>query len=85
VRPVPGEALALPGGDELLARLRAGEPAIVGYLADGRLILDLRTVAEEDDEPLLAAVRAARDEDSHFSDHGFTERARQAAEREAGG
>jgi len=30
-------------------------------------------------------VRAARDEDSHFSDHGFTERARQAAEREAGG
>ena len=83
-RPVPGEALALPGDDELLGRLRVGEPAVVGYLKDGLLLLDLRTVDPDDDEPLLAALHAARDEDTHFSDHGFTERARAAAERARG-
>ncbi|HEY6324755.1 MAG TPA: L-seryl-tRNA(Sec) selenium transferase, partial [Thermoanaerobaculia bacterium] len=57
--PIPGEALALPGGDELLARLRLGEPPVIGYLHHGRLLLDLRTVAPEDDEPLVAAVRRA--------------------------
>jgi L-seryl-tRNA(Ser) seleniumtransferase len=57
--PIPGEALALPGDDGLLARLRQGDPAIVGYLRQGRLILDLRTVAPEDDDALLAAVQAA--------------------------
>jgi hypothetical protein len=31
----------------------------VGYLNQGRLLLDLRTVAPEDDEDLLAAVRHA--------------------------
>jgi len=55
--PIPGEALALPGNDALLARLRRGAPPVVGYLRQGRLILDLRTVAPEDDEALLAAVR----------------------------
>ena len=57
--PIPGEALALPGDDDLLARLRQGDPPVVGYLHQGRLILDLRTVAPEDDEALIAAVRAA--------------------------
>ncbi len=58
--PIAGEALALPGDDGLLARLRHAEPPVIGYLRQGRLILDLRTVAEEDDEALIAAVRAAR-------------------------
>jgi L-seryl-tRNA(Ser) seleniumtransferase len=58
--PIRGEALALPGDDGLLARLRHGEPPVIGYLRQGRLILDLRTVAEEDDEALIAAVRTAR-------------------------
>ncbi|HEX6204035.1 MAG TPA: L-seryl-tRNA(Sec) selenium transferase [Thermoanaerobaculia bacterium] len=59
-RPIPGEALALPGaGDDLLARLRTGEPPVVGYLAEGRLVLDLRTVAVEDDPALVAAVGRA--------------------------
>jgi len=58
--PIPGEALALPGDDELLARLRHGEPPVVGYLRQGRLILDLRTVAAEDDAALISAVQAAR-------------------------
>jgi L-seryl-tRNA(Ser) seleniumtransferase len=56
---VPGEALALPGDDALLARLRRGDPPVVGYLRQGRLILDLRTVAPEDDEALIATVRIA--------------------------
>jgi L-seryl-tRNA(Ser) seleniumtransferase len=59
--PIAGEALALAagGGDELLALLRQGEPPVVGYLRHGRLMLDLRTVAPEDDAALAAAVRAA--------------------------
>jgi L-seryl-tRNA(Ser) seleniumtransferase len=57
--PIPGEALALSGGDDLLARLRLGEPPVIGYLRHGRLLLDLRTVAPEDDEELLGAVRGA--------------------------
>ncbi|MES1243703.1 MAG: L-seryl-tRNA(Sec) selenium transferase [Acidobacteriota bacterium] len=55
--PVPGEALALPGDDELLASLRRGDPPVVGYLRQGRLVLDLRTVDPEDDPLLIAAVR----------------------------
>ena len=57
--PIPGEALALPGDDALLARLRRGDPPVIGYLNQGRLLLDLRTVAPEDDDALLAAVRDA--------------------------
>jgi L-seryl-tRNA(Ser) seleniumtransferase len=54
--PIPGEALALPGDDALLARLRLGDPPVVGYLRQGRLLLDLRTVDPGDDESLIAAV-----------------------------
>jgi L-seryl-tRNA(Ser) seleniumtransferase len=57
--PIPGFALALPGDPELLARLRLGEPPVVGYLRDGRLLLDLRTVDPEDDAVLEAALKAA--------------------------
>jgi L-seryl-tRNA(Ser) seleniumtransferase len=60
-RPIPGEALALAGGDQLLARLRRGTPPVVAYLREGRLVLDLRTVAPGDDPALVAAVAAARD------------------------
>ncbi len=58
--PIPGEALALPAGGGLERRLRLGEPAVVGYVRDDLLILDLRTVASEDDESLVAALIAAR-------------------------
>jgi L-seryl-tRNA(Ser) seleniumtransferase len=58
---IPGEALALPGKEAVLARLRLGDPPVVGYLNRGRLLLDLRTVAPEDDDALLAAaLRATR-------------------------
>lgn len=57
--PIPGEALALPGNDALLARLRQGDPPVIGYLRQGRLLLDLRTVDSEDDSVLLDAVKRA--------------------------
>lgn len=58
-KPIPGEALALPGDSGLLERLRAGEPPLIGYLREGALILDLRTIDPDDDEALVAAVLAA--------------------------
>jgi L-seryl-tRNA(Ser) seleniumtransferase len=58
-RPIQGEALALPGSEALLARLRHGHPPVVGYLHAGRLVLDLRTVDPADDAELVAAVARA--------------------------
>ncbi len=57
--PLPGRALALPDRGDLLARLRLGEPPVVGYAREGRVILDLRTVDPADDGVLVAAVRRA--------------------------
>jgi L-seryl-tRNA(Ser) seleniumtransferase len=57
--PIPGEALALPAATGLERRLRLGDPPVVGYVRDGRLLLDLRTVAVQDDAALAAAVKAA--------------------------
>ena len=54
--PIPGEALALPARAGLAERLRAGSPPVVGYVRDGLLVLDLRTVDPADDEVLAAAV-----------------------------
>ena len=50
-------ALAAPAG--VAARLRQGEPPVVGYQREGRLFLDLRTVDPEDDEALAGAVERA--------------------------
>lgn len=66
-RPIPGEALAVRplgrestegdgGGEGLLCRLRTGSPPVVGYLREGRLLLDLRTVDPDDDGALADAV-----------------------------
>ncbi len=41
------------------ARLRAGRPAVVGRIHEGRLLLDMMAVADEEAAPLAAAVRAA--------------------------
>jgi L-seryl-tRNA(Ser) seleniumtransferase len=58
---LPSVALALDGGAERWAEaLRAGEPAVVGRVREGRLLLDLRTVPETDVDTLAAAVVAAR-------------------------
>jgi L-seryl-tRNA(Ser) seleniumtransferase len=58
--PIPSVALAIASGaQELEQRLRLGEPAVIGRLSEGRLLLDLRTVQPAEDELLAAAIRAA--------------------------
>jgi L-seryl-tRNA(Ser) seleniumtransferase len=63
-QPIASAAISLPAG--LALALRAGDqvrrgamPAVVGRIDAGRLLLDLRGVAPEDDERLTAAVLAA--------------------------
>jgi L-seryl-tRNA(Ser) seleniumtransferase len=58
-RPIAGRALSLAGGEQLLERMRCGAPAVVGYVRDNRVMLDLRTVDPVDDAELVAAVKAA--------------------------
>ncbi len=44
--------------EDLAARFRSGTPPVVGYIANGRFKLDLRTIFPHQDEALAAAVRA---------------------------
>ena len=53
---LPSVAIALP--EQYAVALRTGAPAVVGRIEDGRYLLDLRTVAPEDDAALLEAVRS---------------------------
>jgi L-seryl-tRNA(Ser) seleniumtransferase len=41
---------------EFAARLRAGTPPIIGYIAGGRFKLDLRTIFPQQDEKLFRAI-----------------------------
>lgn len=54
-------ALATPHPDRLLARLRRGDPPVIARTLDDRAVFDPRTVLPEQDEPFLAALRAAVD------------------------
>ena len=58
--PIPGEALILHGSSRLLEELRMGDPPVVGYIRDQKLVLDLRTLDPGDDSVLIAAVRRAK-------------------------
>ncbi|MHA7651445.1 L-seryl-tRNA(Sec) selenium transferase [Mycobacterium sp. ML4] len=51
-----GWAVRLP--ESVAAPLRSGKPAVLPRVHDGACLLDLRCVAEADDDRLLAAVRA---------------------------
>jgi L-seryl-tRNA(Ser) seleniumtransferase len=42
--------------DEMARRLRAGDPPVMARIADDALVLDLRTVAPEEEEALLSAL-----------------------------
>jgi len=44
--------------DEISARLRASEPPVIARVEEGRVLLDLRTVFPEQDENVIAALRA---------------------------
>jgi L-seryl-tRNA(Ser) seleniumtransferase len=46
--------------ESLAEPLRLAEPAVVGVVRDGKLLLDCRTVREEELERLVAAVETAR-------------------------
>jgi L-seryl-tRNA(Ser) seleniumtransferase len=55
---LPGPAVAV---DLALAEsLRDGDPAVVGRVADGRLLLDVRTLTDAEADLVAAAVRACR-------------------------
>ncbi|MEX2153339.1 MAG: L-seryl-tRNA(Sec) selenium transferase [Gemmatimonadaceae bacterium] len=57
---IPSVALAFPRDAQALeARLRLGEPAVIGRIAEGRLLIDMRTVQPGEDDVLAAALRAA--------------------------
>ncbi|MGI6874362.1 L-seryl-tRNA(Sec) selenium transferase [Amycolatopsis sp. 3B14] len=53
---LPSVAVSLP--EALAEPLRTGTPSVVGRVEHGRCLLDLRTVGPDEDELLLAAVRA---------------------------
>jgi L-seryl-tRNA(Ser) seleniumtransferase len=57
-----GPAVALDpgpeGADALAAALRTGDPAVVARIADGRVVLDPRTLADDEVDLAAAAVRA---------------------------
>ena len=53
-------ALAVPA-TEVARRLRSGEPPVICRIREDRALLDVRTVADDELEPLAAAVRAALD------------------------
>ncbi|MBF8194583.1 L-seryl-tRNA(Sec) selenium transferase, partial [Nonomuraea sp. K274] len=53
---LPSVALALP--ERLALPLRLGDPAVVGRVAEGRLLLDLRSVPPDQDDELVRAVLA---------------------------
>jgi len=57
---IPSVALAFARDARALERrLRLGEPAVIGRIADGHLLIDVRTVQPGEDEMLAAAIRAA--------------------------
>lgn len=53
IRPAAGSA------DGLLAALRTGDPPVVGRAEEGEAVLDLRTVAPEEQDAVIGAVLAA--------------------------
>jgi L-seryl-tRNA(Ser) seleniumtransferase len=55
---IPSYACAL--GEELAAPLRSAEPPVVGIVRDGALLLDCRTISDDEVEEVAAAVKACR-------------------------
>jgi L-seryl-tRNA(Ser) seleniumtransferase len=59
---LPSKAVALShparSADALAAALRAGEPPIVARVEEGRVLLDLRSVAESEDGEILRVLQA---------------------------
>jgi L-seryl-tRNA(Ser) seleniumtransferase len=59
---LPSASVALQGDAERWsARLRASSPAVVGRVKDGRMLLDMRAVRDEDVHLLLASITSVND------------------------
>jgi L-seryl-tRNA(Ser) seleniumtransferase len=57
---IPSAGIAIAGrADAIERRLRANDPPIIARIADGRVILDLRTVAPREDAELAPAIKAS--------------------------
>lgn len=57
---IPSVAIALTGhAAELEARLRAGDPPLLARVADGRVLVDVRTILPAQDDVLLGVLEAA--------------------------
>ncbi len=52
-------AIAVAGPAALAARLRSGSPPVVARIEDDRVLLDLRTIAPEEDEIAIAALASS--------------------------
>jgi L-seryl-tRNA(Ser) seleniumtransferase len=54
-------ALRVHGGqvERLAERLRVAHPPVIGYISEGRLLLDLRTVSPNDDAFIMTAINSA--------------------------
>ena len=62
LKKLPSVAIALEGNAEgWSAALRAGAPAVVGRVHDGRLLLDFRAIPDDTVQALVSAVVAAHD------------------------
>jgi len=62
------EVEAAVGDAELARRLRAGDPAVVGRLRKGKLVLDVRTVFPHQEDALVEAVlRAMTDDEARMT------------------
>ena len=59
----PAVALSVLGSDagRLAAALRAGDPPLLARIADGRVLVDPRTLSGDEIQPARAAIRAALD------------------------
>jgi L-seryl-tRNA(Ser) seleniumtransferase len=53
-------SIGVPDTVKFEEELRLGDPAIVGRMEDDRLVLDMRTVFENEEEELIAALNQAR-------------------------
>jgi L-seryl-tRNA(Ser) seleniumtransferase len=47
--------------EELARRLRAADPPVIARLHDGELVLDPRTIQDDEVDAVIAAARAAID------------------------
>jgi L-seryl-tRNA(Ser) seleniumtransferase len=54
------ESFACALEEELAAPLRSAEPPVVGIVRDGRLLLDCRTISDDEVDEVATAVKACR-------------------------